>query len=146
MSGDLREGLTHTRRFVVDDKRAIGFLAGSAQTASEDPVENARVYATPSLIRDVEQTCRDFLLEFLGEGQDTLGTAVDIKHLAPTLMGMEVEVAIEVASVNKRAVRLAVSVSDPVEEVAKGTHDRFVIDIDQIKQRLRAKMHAVDMT
>lgn len=146
MSGDLREGLTHTRRFVVDDERAIGFLAGSAQTASEDPVENARVYATPSLIRDVEQTCRDFLLEFVGEGQDTLGTAVDIKHLAPTLMGMEVEVAIEVASVNKRAVRLAVSVSDPVEEVAKGTHDRFVIDIDQIKQRLRAKMHAVDMT
>ena len=53
--------------------------------------EKARVYATPMLVRDIEIACRDLLLEHLDAGEDSVGTRVELDHLAATLMGMKVE-------------------------------------------------------
>ena len=133
MKTTLASGLKATRRFTVDEPRTIDFLAGNGGEA-------ARVYATPALIRDIEQTCRDFLLDHLDDGEDSLGTVVSIKHLAPTLLGMWVDITIVIASMEGRAVSFAVTVRDPVDEVvAAGTHDRFIIDVAKTIARLRQK-------
>lgn len=136
MKATLASGLKATRRFAVDEPRTIDFLAS-------DGGDSARVYATPALIQDIEQTCRDFLLDHLDEGEDSLGTEVNIKHLAPTLLGMWADVTIEITKLDGRALSFAVTVRDPVDEaVATGTHDRFVIDVAKTLQRLRHKEEA----
>ncbi|MCB1437285.1 MAG: hypothetical protein KDJ46_08940 [Rhodobiaceae bacterium] len=135
MKDTLKQGVKTTRRFTVDENRVITFLAGS-QGGGDD----GRVYGTPYVIRDIEQTCRDMLLEHLDEGEDSLGTHVDIAHMAPTLLGMWAEVTVEIAKLDGRAVSFNVSVADPVDAVvAKGRHDRFIIDVAKVKERLAAK-------
>jgi predicted thioesterase len=97
------------------------------------------VYATPRMVSDVEYTCRDFLLGHLDAGEDSVGTHVSIDHLAATPMGLEVQVRIEVVEVDRRKVTFAFSVEDPVEEVGKGIHVRFVVETAKTRERLAAK-------
>ena len=138
MKDTLQAGLTASRRFTIDRERTIDFLGDASD-------ESAMVYATPSLIRDIEQTCRDFLLDHLDEGEDTLGTAVEIKHLAPTLLGMWTEITIEISDVNGRAVAFTVTARDPIDEVvASGVHKRFVIDVAKTLEGLGRKADAFE--
>ncbi len=88
MKPSLATGLTATRRIIVDRDRTIGFMG-----------EEGRVYATPELVRDAEMTCRNLLLDHLDEGEDSVGTRVEIDHLAATLIDMSVEFTVTVAEV-----------------------------------------------
>jgi len=139
MKATLKEGIETTRRIIVDDERAISFLS-SGETTPDSAAAAGRVYATPAMIKDIEHTCRDFLLEHLDDGEDSLGTAVDIQHLAPTLLGMWADVKVKIAGVNGKAVSFEVTVGDAVDEVVgRGRHDRYVIEVDKVKQRLADK-------
>lgn len=137
MKATLKEGLETVRRVIVDDERTISFLETGD---GDDAAAGGRVYATPSMIRDIESTCRDFLLEHLDDGEDSLGTAVDIQHMAPTLLGMWADVKVKIAKVDGNAVSFEVSVGDVVDAVVgRGRHDRYVINVDQVMKRLAAK-------
>lgn len=124
----LAPGLTHTRRVVIDRPRTIGFMG-----------EEMRVYATPSMVNDMEYTCRDFLLSHVGDGQDSVGMRVEIDHLAPTLLGMWADIRITVAAVEGRRVTFSFEIVDAVETVGRGTHTRFIVDKDKTAERLAAK-------
>lgn len=128
MSQELTPGLTTTRRFTVDRARTIGFMG-----------DELRVYSTPRVVQDIEETSHDFLLEHLADGQETVGTRVEIDHTAPTLEGAWVDVAITITDVQGRAVSIEAVVTDPVEEVARCRHNRFIVDIEKTAQRLAAK-------
>jgi fluoroacetyl-CoA thioesterase len=128
MKASLAAGLTHTRSFAIDRNRTIDFMG-----------EDGRVYATPELVRDIEVTCRDFILEHLDAGEDTVGTRVELDHMAPTLMGMTVEITITVAEVKGRAVTLDIAAKDNLDPIAKGKHSRFVVDVAKTKERLAGK-------
>jgi len=129
MKEGLAAGLTTSRRITVDRARTIGFMG-----------EEGRVYATPALIADIEYTCRDLALEALDPGEDSVGTRVEIDHLAATLEGMWVEITATVAAVEGRLVTFAVTARDPVDDpIAKGRHMRFVVDVAKTKERLAAK-------
>ena len=93
MKNTLAAGLETTREFVVDRERTIDFMG-----------EDARVYATPMLVRDIEVACRELLLSQLDPGEDSVGTRVELDHLAATLMGMPVELKVAIAEVKGRAV------------------------------------------
>lgn len=135
MKDSLIQGLTVTRRFTIDEARTIDFL-----DAGDTAGEGARVYATPSLVRDIETTCRDLMLEHLDPGEDSLGTRVDIAHLAPTLLNMWVDITVTLDKLEGRAATFEIAVGDPVDKsVASGRHDRFVIDVAKTKERLAAK-------
>jgi predicted thioesterase len=54
--------------------------------------EEGRVYGTPSLCRDIEHTCRDILLDHAEAGEDSVGMEIVLRHTAPTLLEMEVEI------------------------------------------------------
>ncbi len=128
MKDTLQAGLTETRRFLVDRERTIDFMG-----------ENARVYATPMLVRDIEVTCRELLLKHLDAGEDSVGTRVEVDHLAATLMGQNVDISVSLAEVKGRAVVFEVSGHDGVDTICKGRHARFIVDVKSTEQRLAAK-------
>ena len=128
MKTTLKTGISTTRRFTVDRDRTIDFMG-----------EKARVYATPELVRDIEHTCRDLLLEHLDPGEDSVGTRVEIDHLAATLFGMQAEITVKVVDVQGRAVTFEVTGRDGVDDICRGKHARFVVDVAKTEQRLAAK-------
>jgi predicted thioesterase len=101
--------------------------------------EEGRVYGTPYLVRDIEMTCRQLLLDHGDAGEDSVGTDVAIKHLAPTLLGMSVEITAKVAAVEGRKVSFEVSAKDDLDQICTGTHGRFVVDVNKTVERLKAK-------
>jgi len=128
MFDKLTVGVSETRSIKVDRDRTIDFMG-----------EDCRVYATPSLVRDIEHTCRDLIFAITPEGEDSVGTLVSITHMAPTLLGMEVEVTVTVAEIDGRKVVFDVVASDPLDTICKGRHERFVVDVEKTRQRLVAK-------
>jgi predicted thioesterase len=128
MKQSLRPGVERTNRIVIDDKRTIGFMG-----------EEARTYATPSMISDIEYTCRNLILEHADAGEDSVGMEIAVKHLAPTLKGMTVEVTVRVISIEGRKVSFEVSVRDDLDQVGSGSHTRFVVEKAKTLERLKAK-------
>ena len=128
MKTTLVAGVSSTREIVVDRERTIDFMG-----------ENARVYATPMLLRDIEMTCRELLLAHLDAGEDSVGTRVELDHLAPTLLGMKVRIEAKVAELKGRAVTFEVSAHDGLDAICRCKHARFVVDVKQTEQRLAAK-------
>lgn len=128
MKPSLQPGVTLTRAVTIDRDRTIGFMG-----------EEARVYATPSMILDIERTCRDLILQHADAGEDSVGTDVSVKHLAASLPGMNVEIAARVTSVEGRKVTFEVEARDELDAICSGTHARFVVDIAKTIERIKAK-------
>lgn len=128
MKASLASGIVFERRFSVDESRTIGFMG-----------EGGRVYATPALVRDIEQTCRDGLLEHLDAGEDSVGVRVELDHLAPTLLGMAVEIRASISEVKGRLVTFDIAARDPLDQIARGKHVRFVSEVQKTIERLKAK-------
>ena len=128
MKASLRPGVSRTSLLTVDRDRSIGFMG-----------EEGRVYGTPFLVRDIEQTCRELLLEHGDAGEDSVGTDISIKHLAPTLVGMSVEIKVMVNAIEGRKVSFDISAKDEIESICSGTHGRFVVDVGKTIERLKAK-------
>ena len=128
MKTTLQPGVARSTSLVVDRERTIDFMG-----------EKARVYATPMLVRDLEIACRELLLEHLDPGEDSVGTRVELDHLAATLMGMKVELSVSVVEVKGRAVTFEITGRDSVEPICRGRHQRFVVDLKTTETRLAAK-------
>ncbi len=128
MKASLQPGLSRTTRIVIDRDRTIGFMG-----------EEGRVYATPFLVRDIEHTCRDLILEHGDPNEESVGMEVAVKHLAPTLPGMTVEITATVSAVEGRKVSFSVSAKDDLEPICNGAHVRFVVDTAKTIERLKAK-------
>src|SRR5450755_2576795 len=111
MKESLRPGVSKVSVIQVDRDRTIGFMC-----------EEGLVYGTPYLVRDIEMTCRQLLLDYVDAGEDSVGTDVSIKHLAPTLLGMSVEITAKVAAVEGRKITFEVSAKDNLDQICTGTH------------------------
>lgn len=125
---ELRPGISRTSTIVVDRERSIDFMG-----------EEGRVYSTPNLVRDIEMTCRELLLDYCDANEDSVGTDVNIKHLAPTLLDMNVNITATVTAVDGRRVSFEISAHDDLEQICTGTHGRFVTAVDKTVERLKKK-------
>ncbi len=101
--------------------------------------EEARVLGTPWMIAYMEITSRNTIKDLLEPGQDTVGTEVNIRHLAATPMGMKVKFTAEVIGVEGSRVRFRVEARDEKDLVGEGTHERAIIRVDKFAQRVRGK-------
>jgi predicted thioesterase len=128
MKSTLATGLSVTKSLVVDDSRCIGFMG-----------KEGMVYATPRMVSDVEYACRDFLLQHLDPGEDSVGAHVSIDHLAATPLGLTVEISARVVEVDRRKITFEFSVRDPIEQCGRGKHVRFVVETAKSRERLAAK-------
>ena len=125
MKPTLKPGLDHTKNITVDDSRVINFMG-----------EDCRVYATPRIISDVEYTCRDFLLAHLEPGEDSVGTKVNWEHVGPALLGEAVTVSVKLIQLEGRRVTFEAAVAAGADAVARGTHERFIVDVQKVRERL----------
>ncbi|MDP7624805.1 MAG: LysR family transcriptional regulator [Rhodospirillales bacterium] len=133
MKDSLVAGISTTAKILVDRDRTIGFMG-----------DEGRVYATPWMVRDIEHTARDLLIEHLDEDEDTVGTHVSVDHIAATVEGDSVEVTITVEEVNGRAVSMSAHVKDSLEDVGIGKHNRFVVDKSKTFERLETKRAKIE--
>jgi len=128
MKSGLQAGASATRSITVDKPRTVDFLG-----------ENLRVYATPDLVRDFEVTCREFLLGFCDPGEDSVGTGISLSHSGATLLGMKVDLTITVKAVEGRKVTFELLARDGGEEISRGEHGRFVVEVEKLRARVAAK-------
>ncbi|MGI0020419.1 MAG: thioesterase family protein, partial [Nitrososphaera sp.] len=115
----VRAGATKERAITVEANMTTSFLW-----------KGENVMSTPSMILEMEETCRLLLKEqAIPEAEwDSVGTIVDIRHLAATPVGAKVFLRAKVTSVDGWRVMFDVEASDEVEKVGEGRHERFIIN------------------
>ncbi len=126
----LAVGLRHVAKVTVTDDMTPAHLRH----------EPLRVLSTPDMIRLIERTAIEAVQPHLASGQATVGTRVDVAHLAGTLVGMTVTITVELTEVDRRRLVFRVEVRDEVDEAGRGTHERVIVDGAQRLPRLEAKL------
>ena len=130
MADDLQAGMTFEKTMVVTEALSAKHLAG----------EGVAVFSTPELVRFVEICALEGVRPFLKNGQETVGTRVDIRHLAATPVGMRVSAQCTLVEVDRRRLAFTFEVSDELDKIGEGTHERFIIDREKQQQRLQEKL------
>ncbi|MBV8108766.1 MAG: thioesterase family protein [Hyphomicrobiales bacterium] len=97
------------------------------------------VFATPMMIMAMENAALNAIRGYLDAGESAVGTAVDVRHLAATPVGHEVTAEAEVTRVDGRRVAFNVTARDEIEEIGRGTHERAVVDLRRLDERLSRK-------
>jgi predicted thioesterase len=106
-----------------------------------DRFQNAgvTVLATPVLCHWFESAAVRAIAAQLESGEASVGTRISIEHLKATPVGMQVRVTARVVTVDGRRVDFEITAFDEVELVARGTHERVVIDLERLLTRTQAK-------
>lgn len=97
------------------------------------------VYATPAMIALIEETAWKSVAPYLEDGQSTVGTRLDVNHVAPTPLGMTVRCETELTEVDGRRLVFAVNVYDEAGVIGKGTHERFIIMSEKFQAKADSK-------
>ena len=97
------------------------------------------VFATPMMVTAMENAALNAVRDYLDPGESAVGTAVNIRHLAATPVGHRVTAEAVVTKVDGRQIEFDVSARDETEEIGNGTHERMVVDLGRLAQRLEAK-------
>ena len=98
------------------------------------------VFATAQMIAFVEWTCVHALAPYLDTHQRTVGTRVEMTHLAATPVGMKVTAEVELVSIDGRILRFKVDCRDEKDPIGEGFHERTVVDNDRFMARLARKL------
>jgi fluoroacetyl-CoA thioesterase len=97
------------------------------------------IFSTPNLVLLLEEAAIDGLAPHLRDDQASVGSKVDVAHIAPTLRGQTVRATATVTEVDRRRVLFDIRVEDDRELIGHGTHERFVVDLPSFESRLAAK-------
>ena len=100
------------------------------------------VFGTPYLIAMVENAAFTYLQQELPEGKSTVGTKVDMAHVSPSPVGMEVTVTVEVTAIsaNGKMIDFKASATAAAGLIGEGTHQRAVITVDRFMDKCQAKL------
>jgi fluoroacetyl-CoA thioesterase len=97
------------------------------------------IFSTPNLVLLLEEAAIEAIAPCLRDGQGSVGSTVDIAHVAPTLKGQRVKATATVTEVDRRRIVFEVVIEDDLEVIGRGTHERFVIDLDRFEPKLADK-------
>ena len=129
-------GASKERTITVNSNQTTSFLW-----------EGENVLSTPSMIAEMEETCRLLLKEeAISDAEwDSVGTVVKIEHLAATPVGAEVFLKAEVVSVEGRRVMFKVEARDKLEKIGEGTHERFIINVPNFRAKFNEKQKQLQL-
>ena len=130
MSPQLKPGVTGRAELVV----------GEEHTAPRVGSGRVRVLATPVMINLIEAAALAAVEHLLPAGYQTLGTLLNVRHIAATPVGMRVFASAEVTAVEGRTVRFRVEARDEREPIGDGTHERVIVNVAKFDERLRRKL------
>lgn len=126
----IQTGLTCKKKITVTPEMTAAAMGSGA----------LEVLATPSMIALMEGTAQEAVQNLLEDGQGTVGTRIDVRHLAATPVGMEVTCTAEVTEVDRRRIDFTVKAKDEKEVIGEGIHERFVIDNEKFFAKCRQKL------
>lgn len=130
----IEPGLTNELVFVVREDDTARHSGGETLPP---------VLSTPRMIALMERTSHLAILPFLPAGQTSVGSKVNISHLAATPVGMQVRFRAEVIAVDGRRVMFRVEAWDDVEKIGEGEHERFIIDEARFTKKLAEKQNQI---
>jgi fluoroacetyl-CoA thioesterase len=121
----IKVGMSAERILVVPPERTVGhFVPGMPM-----------VYATPMMILEMEMTSGDAVNPFLEAGWITVGTEVDIRHLAATPVGSTVRTTARVIAVERRLIRFEVEAFDEKRRIGEGRHARGLVNLEAFSRQ-----------
>jgi fluoroacetyl-CoA thioesterase len=119
---------------------SVELVVGEEHTAPSIGSGRVHVLATPVMINLIEAAALAAIEHLLPEGYQSLGTHLDVRHLAATPVGMKVRATADVTRVDGRAVTFKVSAADEKEVIGEGTHERVVVNVAKFDQRVQRKL------
>ena len=125
MEYDMLKGLRHSETLVVEHKDTAAVYGSGA----------LEVFATPAMIALMEKTCLESVADRIGEGNTTVGIAVNIKHLKASPIGATIRCEAEILEVDRRRLVFSVKCYEGDTIVGEGTHERFVVDSQKFMSR-----------
>jgi fluoroacetyl-CoA thioesterase len=133
---DVKIGTTKIRDVKTSSNQTTSFLW-----------EGENVLSTPSLISEMEETCRLLLKDFVLKEKewDSVGTIVDIKHIATTPVGSTIRLKSIIESVDNRRVMFIVEAFDNIEKIGEGKHERFIINVPNFRTKFEEKKRKLDV-
>ena len=131
--GELHPGLKGTVEIVV----------GEEHTAPHVGSGRVRVLATPVMVNLMEAAALQAVEGLLPAGQQTVGTHLDITHIAATPVGMRVRAYAEVTKVEKRTITFSVHAEDEKERIGGGIHERIIINLARFDVRMQEKLRLI---
>lgn len=114
---------------VTKDNTAIKFGSGTVA-----------VFATPAMVGLMEGACVAVVDRLLPETMTTVGIDLNIRHLAATPVGMTVRAVAELTEIDGNRLIFKVEAFDNKEQIGKGTHERYIVDIEKFSQKAEAKL------
>jgi fluoroacetyl-CoA thioesterase len=141
MKATLKPGLKHSFAYVVPENKTVPFTYPESPEIAAMP----KVFATGFMIVLMEWTCTQLMAPHLDAGEGSLGTHVDVSHLAATLPGMTVTVDVECREVAGRKVVFHVRAHDGVDLIGEGRHERMVVAWDRFNARVAAKAKSAEL-
>ncbi len=124
----IRVGMSAERTLIVPPERTVGHFVP----------QMPMVYATPMMILEMEMTSGDAIRDHLQPGWVTLGTEVDIRHLAATPVGAPVRTTARVIAVERRVIRFEVEAFNDTRRIGEGRHARGLVNTEAFLKRLGA--------
>lgn len=115
-------------------------VVGEEHTAESVGSGRVGVLATPVMINLIEAAALAAIERYLPEGHQSLGTHLDVTHVAATPVGMRVTATAKLVKVDGRLLDFAVSARDEVDEIGAGTHQRIVVNVEKFAARVARKM------
>lgn len=105
---------------------------------------DVKVYATPMMVAEIEETAASSVAPLLEEGKVTVGTLIQVKHVAATPEGMKVRFETELTDISKNGKFLTFRVSayDEKELIGEGIHSRAVVDQERFEKKTAEKLKA----
>lgn len=127
------------------DKLKVGTKGESIVTVTKDNTATAygsgsvEVFATPAMIGLMENAAANSVQESLSPGLSSVGTRIDVKHLAATPLGMVVRATSELLEIEGKRLVFKLEAFDEVDKVGEGIHERFVINLEKFMEKNLAK-------
>lgn len=127
----MKTGIRGEQMIIVTEQQTAKYL-GSGELA---------VFATPCMIALMENTAYKSVQPFLDPGQGTVGTLLNVKHLAATPVGMEVRCETRLIEIDRKRLVFEVKAFDACGLIGEGTHERFIIDNQKFMQKANGKLN-----
>ena len=115
-------------------------LVGEEHTAPRVGSGRVHVLATPVMINLIEAAALDAVERLLPAGRQSLGTVLNVRHIAATPVGMRVTATAEVTGIEGRMIRFRVEARDERELIGDGTHERVVVNVAKFDERVQRKL------
>jgi fluoroacetyl-CoA thioesterase len=140
MDPNLRPGLQHVQSLRVDPPLTVPAVSNAFTGFADMPP----VFATAFLVGFIEWACIELLRPYLAPTERSVGTRIDISHVAATPVGMTVTAEVELLEVQGRILRFRTSCRDNLELIGAGFHERTVIDHARFLARVDSKTAALE--